>query len=189
MQSSIYLLSAVGAVCAAWFLWTLGIKVLLLDGMRERLFEIRFELFRLGMSGELPFDNEAFRAVETLMCGLMRFGHRITFLTFLLSSLEIAKAKKDKDYVDVSQQIGLKISRLQPSTQVKMAKILKDTHSVVLVYMALSSLLFLTIMAAMKVFKLLGLWHSESTREKVSHVIDREAYLAETQRGMRLAVA
>jgi hypothetical protein len=119
------------------------------------------------------------------MCGLLRFGHRITFLTFLLSSLEIAKAKKDKDYVDVSQQIGLKISRLQPSTQVKMAKILKDTHSVVLVYMALSSLLFLTIMAAMKVFKLL----SESTREKVSHVIDREAYLAETQRGMRLAVA
>jgi hypothetical protein len=70
-----------------------------------------------------------------------------------------------------------------------MAKILKDTHSVVLVYMALSSLLFLTIMAAMKVCKLLGLWHSESTREKVSHVIDREAYLAETQRGMRLAVA
>jgi hypothetical protein len=189
MENSIYLLSAVGAVCAAWFIWTDGIKVLFLDGMRERLFEIRFELFRLGTSGELPYDNEAYRAVETLICGLLRFGHRITFLTFLLSIVEIAKARKDKNYVDVSQQIGLKISRLQPSTQVKVAKILKDTHSTIVVYTALSSLFFLTLMATTKVCKLLGLWHSESTREKVSHVIEREAYLAETRRGMRLAVA
>ena len=123
------------------------------------------------------------------MCGLLRFAHRITFLTFVFSAVEIEKAKKEKDYVDISQQITLKITRLQPETQAKLGSILKDAHSVLLVYMALSSLFFLSIFAVVKVCKLLGVWHSDNTREGVTRVLEREAYLAETRRGLNLATA
>ncbi len=184
-----YLLSWVGALCAAWFLWTLGVRRLLLDGMRERLFELRFRLFRLGATGELPFDSEAYRALELLICGLLRFGHRITFLTFLFYKIEIERAKKERDYIDVSQQITLKISRLKPETQGKLGLIMKDVQSALILYMAFSSLFFLSIYSVMKVCKWLGLWHPENAREGVTRVIEREAYLAESRRGIRLATA
>lgn len=189
MQSPIYLLSAVGAVCAAWFLWSLAIKAMLLDGMRERLFEIRFRLFELGMSGELAYDNEAYREIETLLCGLLRFGHRITLMTWVISRIEIEREKKHKDYVDVSAQITLKISRLQPSTQQKLFAILNDVHTILIGYAALSSLLFLSIYSVLKVLQLFGLWHPDREKEKVTRVIEREAYLAEKYRGLRLAPA
>jgi hypothetical protein len=188
MEGPIYLVSWVGAVCAAWFLWEFGIKVLMLDVMRERLFEIRFQLFRLGMSGEISYDNEAYRAVETLMSGLIRFGHRITFLTWLFSTFEVERAKKEKDYVDVSAQITLKISRLEPETQAKLIALLKDVQSAVIVYTAFSSLLFLSIYLTFKLCQLLGIWHPDG-KESLSKVIEREAYLAEMRRGLRLAAA
>lgn len=189
MQSSIFLLSAVGALCAAWFLWALAIKGLLLDGMREKLFEIRFRLFELGMTGELACDSEAYRELETLLCGLLRFGHRITFMTWIFSRLAIEQEKKRKDYVDVSAQIALKISRLQPATQQKLWLIMKDIHSTVLVYAGLSSLLFLSIYVVARTLQLFGLWHPEAEKEKVTRVIEREAYLAEKRRGLRFAAA
>lgn len=189
MQSPVYLLSWVGAVCFGWFLWTLGIRPLMLDGVRERLFELRFRLFRLGMTGELPFDSEAYRALELLFCGLLRFGHRITFLTFLSSQIESERAKKEKGYVDVSKQIALKISRLSPETQEKLSLILKDMHTGIIVYMAFSSLFFLSIFTVAGVCKWLGLWHPENARQRVTRAIEREAYLAESCRGIRLATA
>lgn len=189
MQSPLFLLSAVGSVCAAYFLWTLGIRKFFLDLMRERIFELRFELFRLGMTGELPFDSDAYRALETLLCGLLRFGHRISFLTYLFSARENSRARKEKDYVDVAAQISLKVSRLEPSTQTKILNILKSVHGVVVLYMAFSSLLFLASCIVMKALELLGLVHFEETKDNVRQVIESEAYTAETQHGMRLAVA
>jgi len=189
MQSPLYLLSAVGSLCAAYFLWTLGIRKFFLDIMRERIFELRFELFRLGMTGELSFDSDAYRALETLLSGLLRFGHRISFLTYIFSARAISRAQKEKDYVNVAAQISLKVSRLQPGTQEKILEILKGVHAAVIVYMVFSSLLFLSLFFVMKILELFGLMHLQETKENVREVIESEVYIAESQRGMRLAVA
>jgi len=100
MQSPVYLLSWVTGACALWLFWSLGIKRLFLDGFRERLFELRFELFRLGMSNELPYESDTYRTLEMLICGMLRFGHRITFLTYVMCVVEQQRAKKEKDFVD-----------------------------------------------------------------------------------------
>ena len=189
MQSPLYLLSAVGSLCAAYFLWTLGIRKFFLDMMRERIFELRFELFRLGMSGELSFESEAYRALETLLSGLLRFGHRISFLTYFFSARAISRAQKEKDYVNVAAQISLKVSRLQPGTQKKILEILKGVHTAVIVYMVLSSLLFVSLFFVTKTLAFLGLVHLEETKDNVREVIESEVYVAESQHGMRLATA
>ncbi len=188
MQTPVYLLSAVAAVCGAYFIWTLGIRKLMLDFLRERIFELRFQLFELGMSGELQFDNEAYRALEILLCGLLRFGHRISFLTYVLSQIEIARAKKDSDYIDVSAQIALKIARLDPEAQGKICAILEQVHRAVVAYMAFSSLLLLSLCVAIEVLKLFGI-RLDGAKVNVRAAIEREAYLAESRRGLRLAVA
>jgi hypothetical protein len=182
MQNPIYLFSWVLGACALWFLWTLGIKRLFMDLFRERVFELRFQLFSLGMTNELPFDSDTYRTLETLMCGLLRFGHRITFLTFIFSRLEQNEAKKEKDYVDVSQQMALQISRLDANTQKKLREILAGVHLAIVLFMGFTSLLFLLTAAVLAVSKSLGLWRSERAEAELSGVIEREAYRSEARR-------
>jgi hypothetical protein len=189
MQSPLYLLSWIVAACSLWLLWSLGIKRLFLDSFRERLFELRFELFRLGVSGELPFDSDTYRTLETLICGLLRFGHRISLLTFILCRKEQERAKKDKDFVDLSQQIALKISRLDPATQAKLLRILEGVRGATIVYMSFTSLLFLSVFTAYLTAKFLGVWHAMEKAKEISFVIEREAYLSESMRPLRVAAA
>lgn len=189
MQSPIFILSWVTAACSLWFFWSLGFKKLLLARFRERLFELRFELFRLGMSGELPFESDAYRSIETLMCGMLRFGHRITFLTYILCRREQERAKKDKDYVDMSKQFALKISRLDPSIRDKVTKILASISNETIVYMSFTSLFFLLIIGVYLVAKGCGLFWQDHKTKEISFVIEREAYRAESMRPLRVAVA
>jgi hypothetical protein len=181
MSSQIYLTITVLAVSGIWFVWDLGIKKLLLDVFRERLFELRFRLFEMGESGELPFDSDAYRSIETLLCGLLRFGHRLTFMRFILSALEQERAKKSKDYVDYAQQIELKVSRTPAATQDKLQLLLSDVHKTVTVYVSISSLLF---MAGVVVISILRAFNfcRDLTKRKVSSVLESEAYRAESSR-------
>jgi hypothetical protein len=189
MPSPIYLLSAVAAICGMYLLWALGIRKLLLDGLRERIFELRFELFRLGADDAIEFENPAYRALETLFCGLLRYSHRITFLSFLISKRASNRAEKEKDYVNVSAQIALKVSQLQPETQERILEILKGVQSILMIYIACSSLLFLSILAVYKVLDILGIRHLKEAQGRVVDAIEREAYLAESRRSMQLAMA
>jgi len=189
MQSPLYLLSWVAGLCACWFVWNFGIKRTFLDLFRERLFALRFELFRLGMSDELPFDSDTYRTIETLLSGLLRFGHRITLSTYIFSSIEQERAKKSKDYTDVSLQIALKISRLEPKTRTKLMEILSGVRLAVVLYMGFTSLFCLTYLAALTVGRLLGLKRSNEAQERVAFVIEREAYRVESRRSLGAATA
>jgi hypothetical protein len=189
MQNPIYFLSWVAGVCSIWLLWSLAIKRLFLDAFRERLFELRFELFRLGMSEELPFESDTYRVFETLICGMLRFGHRITFLTYVFCRIEQERARRDKNFVDLSRQIALKISRLNPETQAKLLRILKDLTMATMVYMAFTSLFFMSIIAGYEIAKFLKLWTPDSATKEIGFVIEREAYRAETMRPLRTVAA
>jgi hypothetical protein len=188
MQNAIYLVSLVAALCGLWLLWNFGIKPLRLDMFRERLFELRFRLFRVGLSEELPFDNDAYRAIEVLICGLLRFGHRITLFTYILSSQEQARAKKEGDSVDVNQQIALRVSRLDPATQEKLNALLGEIRNAVILQMATTSLFFLSAAAILLTAKYLGIWKPD--KAKISYPVEQEAYREEMRRRpLRVAIA
>lgn len=188
MQSPIYIFSLVAAVCGLWLLWVFGLRPLFLDMFRERIFELRFSLFRLGMSGELPFDSDAYRSVEMLMCGLLRFGHRITLFTYVLSIIEETRAaRQDRDYTDASQRIALKVSQLAPKTQSKVDSILNGARTAAVVYIASTSLILLVVTPIVLIARCLGIWRpSKST---ISRPIEREAYRAELHHPLRPVVA
>jgi hypothetical protein len=185
-QTPLYLLSWVAGVCGFWLLWSLGIKKLMLGVFRERLFEARFELFRLGLNGELDFDSELYRQLEILLCGLLRFSHRITFLSFVASARSQARARQSKEYVDVGQLIALKISRLDAETQLSLKSILEKVRDAIFAYIGFTSLLFLCIaigwVIATKVFR----WQPKSEKE-ITFVVEREAYRAEAMRPAQAA--
>jgi hypothetical protein len=186
MRSEAYLTITIMAVAGLWFVWDLGIKKLFLDDFRERLFDLRFKLFEMGEADELPFDSEAYRAVETILCGLLRFGHRLTFMGFVFSALEEIKSKKTNEYVDYQKQIELKISRTSPATQERLWAILSELHKTVTVYIARSSLLFMASALVFAFLRTLNLFRNIGKRE-ISAVLEREAYRAESRRHVRHA--
>ncbi|WP_263367010.1 hypothetical protein [Edaphobacter bradus] len=186
MQSPIYLMSWVSAACAIWLVWSLGIKPLVLDAYRERLFELRFQLFQLGVDGKLSFNSDTYRTLETLLCGLLRFAHRVTLVTYALSRIEQDKAKKEPDHGNLSQQITLKISRTDPEAQEKLYKLMNELRDAIFLYIAFSSILFMLIAAAFGIAQLLGLWHPEKTKKELTGVIETEAYRTEAKRHLTL---
>jgi len=185
MQSEIYLASIIISIGGLWYLWDQGLKKLLLDFFRERLFELRFQLFQLAESGQISFDDEAYRALETLFCGLLRFAHRVTFLGFLLSIREQFKAKQANEYVDHNAQIELKISQAPAEVRGTLRSILSETHTMVAFYMGVSSLLFLLVGGVYLVLRVLNVVRDET--KKASAVVESEAYWAESRRRPAMA--
>ncbi len=182
MNSPLYLLVWITAACAIGLIWSLGIKRLALDMLRERLFELRFQLYTMGMEGELVYHDPAYRNFEALFCGLVRFAHRITFLTYIFSLRQQAQAMKDKDYVDVGQLLALSLSRLAPDTQRKLNEISESARTALVLYMVFSSPPLLVMVAAVGVAGRLGLISAGNTKKQFSTPIEQEAYRYESKR-------
>jgi len=181
MQSPFNLFIFIAAVSGLWIFWDKALRSLLLDAFRERIFELRFSLFELGMKDDVNFESEVYRQLETLLSGLLRWAHNVTFLTFVISRAEQEKAKQQKDYVDVSQQIELKIRQLNPEVQDEMNRILTETRKAILLYISFTSLFFLGCSALLTTLRLVGIWHPEKADE-ISNVVEQEAYKAEIKR-------
>jgi hypothetical protein len=189
MQSPVYLLCWVSGLCALWLIWNYGIKRLFLDLLRERLFELRFELFKMGSEGVLPFNDDSYRAFEMLLNGLLRFAHRVSFVVYILSKIDDEKAKKDSDYVDVSNQLALKLSRLDQGTRERLALIISSARTAIILYMVFSSLFFALLVSALVISQRIGLTRLRGVKAQLTSVIEREAYRSESRRHFKHAVA
>lgn len=189
MHNPIDLLIWFTAACAAGLIWNLGVKRLLLDWLREYLFALRFRLFELGLEEEIPYDDPAYRSFETLLCGLLRFAHRITFLSYCFSALQRSRASKQRDYVDVAQQIALRVSRLRPDTQVKFNQIAREARNALIAYMVLSSIPLLVFLLSLFLAKRFGLIRTKGPKERIINPIEQEAYLCEERSRMCLTAA
>ena len=72
------------ALTALWFLVFKLSHDYRIDALRDRLFAVRERLFDFAASGNVSFDNPAYTRLRTLINGLIRFAHRLTFTRFLL---------------------------------------------------------------------------------------------------------
>jgi hypothetical protein len=189
MNSPLYLFTWVTAACVAGAIWSFGIKLLMLDWLRERLFELRFKLFEMGMEDQIKFDDPAYRSFELLFCGLLRFAHRITFLSYLFSARQRSRASKEKDYVDVAQQIALRVSRLNPTTQEKFNDIAQKAREALIYYMIFSSIPLFVFIMSLVLAKRVGLIKLDGAKEKIIVPIEQEAYRCEERSRLRVALA
>jgi len=177
MHSPIHVAAFLLAVCGLWFVWAFGIKKLCLDFFRERLFELRFELFKLGASGAVPFESDTYRSLEILFNGLLRFAHRLTAASFFAALIQNAREKKDRDNIDFSKKLALKIARMPQASQASLHGILKNVNSAVVVYITLSSLPLLLLCICIWMIRLCTVRTSVS--EELSSAVEEDAYVCE----------
>lgn len=81
---------------AAWSLLFWLWSAVRLDCFRQRMFEVRDELFDYAASGRISFDHPAYRLLRQSMNGFIRYGHQLSFSQFVMTWLSW-KAMEGRD--------------------------------------------------------------------------------------------
>lgn len=79
-----------------WFYWQYRV-----EKTRQELFVIRDELFDYAAAGNIPFNHTAYGLLREMMNSMIRFTHKIDWVTliFLLLALRKALPKEGKYYI------------------------------------------------------------------------------------------
>lgn len=70
-------------------------NTLRVDRLRQQVFALRDELFDRARKGEIRFDSAAYMATRTLLNGMIRFSHRISFSRLFAFRMLMTERAKD----------------------------------------------------------------------------------------------
>lgn len=151
----------------------------MLDNFRDSLFALRDKLYDLAADGRVTCDSEAYRGLELFLNGMIRYAHRFTFLTFLLSSLKSEQDQKEKDSVHFAQDLVMKIMRVDDEIgRTLMLDMLTEVRKIVYPYLAKTSLFFMLMAALLQLLRLFRPIEAHDKQDHAVYVFEREAYLA-----------
>ena len=60
-----------------------------LDSFRQEMFIVRDDLFDYAASGEIGFNDPAYRLLRQLMNGFIRYGHQLTFFRICMGAAQV----------------------------------------------------------------------------------------------------
>jgi hypothetical protein len=73
-----------------WVLFYISTRSLLLDILRQRLFEIRDDLFDFAADGGIEFTNPVYCELRVDINNMIRFAHKLSFARMILAQLQIS---------------------------------------------------------------------------------------------------
>jgi len=161
---------------AAWFLYFLCWREYKVDAFRQKLFALRDDLFDYAQSGSIAFNDPAYTTLRSLLNGIIRFAHRMTFTRFVV----LAASTKSQDNPMKAWMQDLR--RLPPDVQEKLKKTHGDIGRAIALHVVAWSPLALILLAILVVVgalvSLLKLRiHIRVVRssEDISSVLEKEA--------------
>ncbi len=83
MENIAIILRSLFAILAMIFLWQACIRRYLLDSFRQRLFEIRDNLFDYALENKIPFSIDVYVRLRMAINARIRYAHRITLIDLL----------------------------------------------------------------------------------------------------------
>ena len=108
------------------------------DLFRQRMFELRDELFELGRAGEIAFHHQAYGLLRTTINGYIRFAHRMSFLSVVLV-LRDSKALMASLPATPFARLPKALETVDPSLREKLQSIVSRMHFAVLDQLVLTS--------------------------------------------------
>ena len=158
--------------CGGLFLvWELGFRELFLEDFRDSLFVVRKRLYALSQEGRINCDSKAYRSVESLLNGVIRYAHRFTFVAMVLSLREMhRRASNGPDFTaELKGQVDT-ISDAQVRRELN--AIMVETSTLMAKYIAKSSVCMRLTLLFFKVKK------RPDPEQRAINNFEREAYLA-----------
>ncbi|HXM02026.1 MAG TPA: hypothetical protein VN939_05455 [Chthoniobacterales bacterium] len=113
------------ALVALWILIFYCWRPYRLDSLRDKLFELRYELFAIAEKGEISFNHPGYRLLHTHLNRMLGRAHRLTGLMLLLrapeqidnprlrwlESLETLPSGTQKKLMDIEHRMGFAVIR------------------------------------------------------------------------------
>ena len=137
-------LLSIAGLLLIWAIWSFGLRPALIDTFRQRVFEIRDEMFDYAAAGNIDFNHPAYGTIRTLMNGYIRFAHRIDPALILISAVyfifkrdEVRKAQRE-----LKERIELQLSTLPEEHREKLSGYMERTQSELGKYILYGSPLF-----------------------------------------------
>lgn len=177
MTSPIFFLLTLIATLLAWLVWSYGLRPYYLDEFREEIFDIRSSLFQLGAEGSIGFNTPLYRELETLYCGLIRFGHRISFVSYMVGMV-LKRIGVAPDNSEFGNRIGKLVDALDPATQAKVVEGLDRMNRAIKRLIAHSSVSFRVAVRILSIARALGV---ANRPQPIIDVMKAEAYRAEVR--------
>lgn len=98
-----------------------------IDRSRQLFFEIRDELFASFNRNDLPFDNEAYYLTRTILNGLIRYSHEISFTKFV-----IASGAESASIQEFQKQFSKALEASTPKAREIVKRAIRRTHETML---------------------------------------------------------
>lgn len=165
-----------------WYIWFVDYKKYLNDSTRQRLFEIRDELFSAAEAGKVDFDNPLYCMTRTTLNGAIRYTHQLSGMHFIFTMIlghnDIKNSPQLKEYQERWESA---FSKVESESQKKLIlKTQKEMHLTIFFHIVRGSLVLrlLTIMLVLfliiKKRKISNAVTSKSVRSKWT-ILDAEA--------------
>ncbi len=95
-----YAASIVASIAGLYLLWVFGYQPLFVDEFRDGLFAVRDHLYAMASDGRIAPDHSAYRSMERLLNGLVRFAHMFNLSFLLVNSFEFSRRGEQADPQD-----------------------------------------------------------------------------------------
>jgi hypothetical protein len=100
MNASYYLAGIPVTLLGLWFLWNYGWQGYLISRFRDRLFEIRSELFLLCVEGNLEFNGIVNSGLRFRLNALLRFARGVSFLSLVIAAVTERRTDESDPYIE-----------------------------------------------------------------------------------------
>jgi hypothetical protein len=118
------------SLISLWILFFWLYRDYRVDLFRQRMFELRDELFELGRTGEIAFHHQAYGLLRTTINGYIRFAHRISFLSVILVLCDL-KALMATLPATRFARLPEALQTVEPGVRVKLGSIVGRMHFLV----------------------------------------------------------
>lgn len=152
MNSPTQLFETFALLLGLWAIWNYGWQRFALDNYRQSLFGVRDALFDLARSGhtELDFNSRAYTLLRTSLNRRIRFAHRINFHHLWMTGVAAALSPKFcaaiNQFKPPADEAIAAIT--DPELKRNLLRLQNDAAGAMLVYLVLSSPLFLALVGA-----------------------------------------
>ena len=181
-----YITSIVTSATGIFAVWQLGLRKLRLDDFRDNLFAVRDRLYSLAQEGRIDCDAGAYRAVELFLNSLIRYAHRFTFMSFLLSVWDYDESQAYEGRVSSTQMMLEQIDKVTDnSVRDELQSIVRSATNLLPHYIAHSSLMFMLSSLVYVIFRSVSP-RVEKSKQQAVESFETEAY-RDSEFGIRAA--
>lgn len=125
-----------------WWLFAHEYRQYRTDLLRQRLFNIRDNLFKEASEGVIGFDDEAYKLTRTTLNGMIRFAHEMSLTRLLIMTITQRYILKDEGILDYRRALKRALEGLSNDAKKSVLKVHGGMHICVALHVIHTSIIF-----------------------------------------------